>query len=35
MTEFLPREPVRQPEYLRDLMRDYWRNKSERSEQID
>src|SRR5438128_124721 len=32
MTEFLPREPVRQPDYLRELMRDYWRNESERSE---
>jgi tRNA-Thr(GGU) m(6)t(6)A37 methyltransferase TsaA len=29
MAEFLPREPVRQPEYLRDLMRNYWRSQSE------
>jgi tRNA-Thr(GGU) m(6)t(6)A37 methyltransferase TsaA len=26
LSEFLPREPVRQPEYSRELMRDYWRN---------
>jgi len=24
MAEFLPREPVRQPEWTRELMRDYW-----------
>ena len=32
MTEFLPREPVRQPEWSRELMRDYWRPESERGE---
>jgi tRNA-Thr(GGU) m(6)t(6)A37 methyltransferase TsaA len=26
LSEFLPREPVRQPEYSRELMRDYWLN---------
>ena len=25
MREFLPREPVRQPEWAGDLMREYWR----------
>lgn len=30
ISEFLPREPVRQPEYLRELMRDYWRDESDR-----
>ncbi|MBI3491634.1 MAG: SAM-dependent methyltransferase [Acidobacteria bacterium] len=25
MTEFLPREPVRQPSWSHELMRDYWR----------
>jgi tRNA (Thr-GGU) A37 N-methylase len=24
MAEFLPREPVRQPDSSRELMRDYW-----------
>jgi tRNA-Thr(GGU) m(6)t(6)A37 methyltransferase TsaA len=31
MAEFLPREPVRQPDWSRELMRDYWRPESERS----
>ena len=30
MTEFLPREPVRQPDWSRELMRDYWRSEGER-----
>jgi tRNA-Thr(GGU) m(6)t(6)A37 methyltransferase TsaA len=34
MTEFLPREPVRQPDYLRELMRNYWRNESDRPERV-
>jgi tRNA (adenine37-N6)-methyltransferase len=29
MAEFLPFEPVRQPDWSRDLMRDYWRPASE------
>jgi tRNA-Thr(GGU) m(6)t(6)A37 methyltransferase TsaA len=29
LSEFLPREPVRQPEYSRELMRDYWRNEAD------
>ena len=29
LSEFLPREPVRQPAYSRELMRDYWRPQSE------
>ena len=32
LSEFLPREPVCQPEYSRELMRDYWRNERERPE---
>jgi tRNA-Thr(GGU) m(6)t(6)A37 methyltransferase TsaA len=32
MAEFLPREPVRQPEWSRELMRDYWRPESERGQ---
>jgi len=24
MAEFLPREPVRQPDWSHDLMKDYW-----------
>jgi tRNA (Thr-GGU) A37 N-methylase len=32
MAEFLPREPVRQPEWSREMMRDYWRPESERGE---
>jgi len=32
MAEFLPREPVRQPDWSRELMRDYWRPESERGE---
>ena len=27
LAEFLPREPVRQPEWSRELMRDYWRKQ--------
>jgi tRNA-Thr(GGU) m(6)t(6)A37 methyltransferase TsaA len=30
LTEFLPREPVRQPVWTHDLMRDYWRPATER-----
>ena len=30
MAEFLPREPVHQPEWSRELMQDYWRPDSER-----
>lgn len=29
MAEFLPREPVRQPAWTRELMRDYWRPAAE------
>src|SRR5262249_18728471 len=29
MAEFLPREPVRQPAWSRELMRDYWRPEAE------
>jgi tRNA (adenine37-N6)-methyltransferase len=32
MAEFLPREPVHQPEWSRELMRDYWRPESERGQ---
>ncbi|MCL6508048.1 MAG: TrmO family methyltransferase [Bryobacteraceae bacterium] len=32
MAEFLPREPVRQPESSRELMRDHWWPESERME---
>lgn len=32
MAEFLPREPVCQPEWSRELMRDHWRSQSERTE---
>jgi tRNA (Thr-GGU) A37 N-methylase len=32
LAEFLPREPVRQPEWSRALMRDYWRPESERGQ---
>ena len=32
LSEFLPREPVRQPQYSHELMRDYWRNESDRPE---
>jgi tRNA-Thr(GGU) m(6)t(6)A37 methyltransferase TsaA len=32
MAEFLPKEPVRQPEWSRELMQDYWRPESERGE---
>ena len=28
MQEFLPREPVRQPEWSRELMREYWSSRS-------
>ncbi|MGL4419988.1 MAG: SAM-dependent methyltransferase [Gemmataceae bacterium] len=35
MAEFLPQELVRQPEWSRALMRDYWRPASERPEQAD
>ena len=28
MQEFLPREPVRQPEWSRELMREYWSQRS-------
>jgi len=28
MREFLPREPVRQPEWSRELMREYWSQRS-------
>jgi tRNA (adenine37-N6)-methyltransferase len=28
LAEFLPREAIRQPAWSRDLMRDYWQNKS-------
>ncbi len=27
MQEFLPREPVRQPDWSRELMRDYWKTR--------
>jgi tRNA (Thr-GGU) A37 N-methylase len=27
MAEFLPREPVRQPQWSKELMVDYWRTK--------
>ncbi len=30
MVEFLPREPIRQPEWSRELMRDYWLPEAER-----
>ena len=30
LAEFLPREPVRQPDWARELMRDYWRPEAER-----
>ena len=30
MAEFLPREPIHQPEWSRELMQDYWRSASER-----
>ncbi len=30
MAEFLPSEPVHQPEWSRELMQDYWRSDSER-----
>ena len=30
LAEFLPREPVRQPEWSRELMQDYWRPDAER-----
>jgi tRNA-Thr(GGU) m(6)t(6)A37 methyltransferase TsaA len=33
MAEFLPREPVRQPDWSRELMRDYWRSEGERAEE--
>jgi tRNA (adenine37-N6)-methyltransferase len=32
MAEFLPREPVRQPDWSRELMRDYWRPGSTESD---
>jgi tRNA-Thr(GGU) m(6)t(6)A37 methyltransferase TsaA len=32
LSEFLPREPIRQPEYSRELMRDYWRNDPDAAE---
>lgn len=32
MAEFLPREPIRQPEWSRELMNDYWRPEAERTE---
>jgi tRNA-Thr(GGU) m(6)t(6)A37 methyltransferase TsaA len=31
MNEFLPQEPVRQPEWSRELMRDYWKPEAQRS----
>jgi tRNA-Thr(GGU) m(6)t(6)A37 methyltransferase TsaA len=30
LAEFLPREPIRQPDWSRELMRDYWRPEHER-----
>jgi tRNA (adenine37-N6)-methyltransferase len=30
LAEFLPREPVRQPAWTHDLMRDYWRPEADR-----
>jgi hypothetical protein len=29
MVEFLPRDPVRQPGWSRQLMRDYWKTTSD------
>ena len=30
LAEFLPRGPVRQPDWSRELMQDYWRPQAER-----
>jgi len=32
MSEFLPREAVRQPDWSCELMRDYWRSTRERAD---